>query len=137
MNKTSENHSVKDRVISLVLEFSEDQQKTILTELELRLSKERRCHTRKPFMTVVDFASQGRAYREFIQNLSSGGIYIQTSCSFSAGQDVVLAFSFPGDQEYLKINGCISRVANTGIGVQFNMGSSNDKLSLRSLLKML
>ncbi len=74
LNKTSEISSVTDRLISLVMELSEEQQETLLEELELKLSKERRRHTRKSFITVVDFASQGRAYREFVQNIGRSGV---------------------------------------------------------------
>jgi len=135
--KTSKISSVTDRLISLVMELSEEQQEILLEELELKLSKERRRHTRKPFITVVDFASQGRAYREFVQDISGSGVYIQTSESFSVGQDVVLTFAFPDSQKHVKITGRIVRVADRGIGVQFDMRSFRDKLPIRSLLKML
>jgi Tfp pilus assembly protein PilZ len=137
LNKTSETPSVTDRLISLVMELSEEQQETLLDELELKLSKERRRHTRKPFVTVVDFASQGRAYREFVQDISGSGVFIQTSRPFSVGQDVVLTFAFPDSQKHIKITGRIARVADTGIGVQFNMRSPLDELPVRSLLKTL
>ncbi len=137
LNKTSEISSVTDRLISLVMELSEEQQETLLEELELKLSKERRRHTRKFFITVVDFASQGRAYREFVQNIGRSGVYIQTSRSFSVRQDVVLTFPFPDSQRHVKITGRIARVADTGIGAQFNMRSFRDDLPIRSLLKML
>ncbi len=137
LNKTSETSSVTDRLISLVMELSEEQQETLLEELELKLSKERRRHTRKPFITVVDFASQGRAYREFVQDIGGSGVYIQTSRSFSVRQDVVLTFPFPDSQKHVKITGRIARVADTGIGVQFNMRSFREELPIRSLLKML
>ena len=136
-NKTSEISSVTDRLISLVMELSEEQQETLLEELELKLSKERRRHTRKSFITVVDFASQGRAYRELVQDIGESGVYIQTSRSFSVGQDVVLTFPFPDSQKHVKITGRIARVADTGIGVQFNMRSFREELPIRSLLKVL
>ena len=136
-DKISEISSLTDRLISLIVKLSEEQQETLLEELELKLSKERRRHTRKTFMTVVDFASQGRAYREFLQDISGSGVYIQTSGSFSVGQDVVLTFPFPDSQKHVKITGRIARVADTGIGVQFNMGGFRDELLIRSLLKML
>lgn len=137
LNKTSETSSVTDRLISLVMELSEEQQETLLEELELKLSKENRRHARKPFITVVDFASQGRAYREFVQDISGSGVYIQTSGSFSVGQDVVLTFPFPDSEKHIKITGRIARVADTGIGVRFDVRSPRDELTIRSLLKMI
>ena len=129
LDKISKISSVTDRLISLVSELPEEQQKTLLAELELKLPKERRLHPRKSFITVVDFVSQGRAYREFIQNISGSGVYIQTSESFSVGKEVVLTFSFRDAQKHVKIAGRIARVADTGIGVEFNMRSFRDALS--------
>ncbi len=137
LQKTSERPSVTDRLISLVMELSKEQQETLLEELELRLSKERRYNTRKPLMTVVDFASQDRVYREFVQDISGTGVYIQTSGSFSVGQDIVLTFSFPDSQKHVKITGRIARVADTGIGVQFDIKNFREELPISSLLKML
>jgi len=119
------------------MELSKEQQETLLEELELKLSKERRYNTRKPFMTVVDFASQGRCYREFVQDISGSGINIQTSGSFSVGQDVVLTFPFPDSEKHVKITGRIARVADTGIGVQFEIKNFREELPISSLLKML
>ncbi len=127
-DKTSEISSVTGRLISLVLELPEEQQKTLLAELELKRSNERRRHTRKSFITVVDFVSQGRVYREFVQNISGSGVYIQASGSFSVGQEVVLTFSFRDAQKHARITGRIARVADTGIGVEFNMSGSRDDL---------
>jgi len=137
LNEIWEISSVADRLISLVMELSEEQQETLLKELELKLSKERRRHTRKPFITVVDFASQGRAYREFIKDISGSGVYIQTSRPFSVGQDVVLTFPFPNSQKHVKITARIARVNDAGIGVQFDMKGSRDEFPIRALLKML
>jgi Tfp pilus assembly protein PilZ len=127
LDKISEISSVTDRLISLVLELPEEQQEALLAELELKLSKERRRHARKSFVTVVDFASQGRAYREFVNNISESGVYIQTSGSFSVEQDVTMTFSFPGYQKHVKISGRIARVEETGIGVEFDSKSIDDE----------
>ena len=142
-DKTLEKSSVTNRLISLVMELSEEQQETLIGELELKLSKERRGNTRKSFTTAVDFASQGRNYREFVQDISEGGVFIQTSGSFSEGHEVTLTFSavtFPlsDPQKQLKISGRIARVSDTGIGVEFSQESLTDQLfTIRSILKML
>ena len=117
----------------------EDLNKTseIPDELELKLPNERREYTRKSFITAVDFVCRGRAYRGFTQDLSVNGLYIQTSGAFSVGQEVTLTFQFPGTQEHIKITGCIARVTDTGIGVQFDMGRFLDQLSSKSALKIL
>ena len=129
--------SVTDRLISLILELSEDQQRALLAELELKLSKERRRHVRESFVTVVDFASEDRSYREFIQDISEGGVFIQSSGAFSVGQEVLLTFPFPDLHKHIKIAGRIVRATDAGIGVQFKMERPLDQLSIKSILKML
>ena len=141
-DKTLEKSSVTNRLISLVMELSEEQQETLIGELELKLSKERRGNTRKSFPTVVDFASQGRTYREFIQDISESGVFIQASGSFSEGNEITLTFSavtsqLPDPQKHLRISGRIARVSDTGIGVEFDQESLTDQLfTIRSILKM-
>ncbi len=119
LNRRFEIPSVTDRLISLVLELPEEQQHDLLQELKLKLLKERRRHIRDSILAVVDFVTQGRAYREFAINISKSGVYIQVLGSFSVGQDVSMILSFPGSQEDVKINGRIARVDDTGIGVEF------------------
>jgi len=131
--KKTEVSSITERLIYLVLKLSEEKQKKLLKELELELPEERRRHGRKPFMTVVDFTSQGRVYREFVNDISEGGVYIQASGPFSVGHDVKMIFSFPGSQDKMKITGHIARVDNTGIGIAFKL-SSVDNEKLRTLL---
>jgi hypothetical protein len=60
-------------------------------------------------MTVVDFAFQSHAYREFIQNLSGSSAYIETSGGFSVGQEITLTFSFSGPQTHVQIIGSITK----------------------------
>ena len=137
LNQGRENPSVTDRLIYLILEMPEEQQEALLAELESKLSKERRQHIRKSFVTVVDFASEDRAYREFIQDISEGGVFIQSSGSFSVGQEVLLTFPFPELHKFIKIAGRIVRATEEGIGVQFITEGPLDQLSIRSILKML
>ena len=135
--KTSETSSVTDRLISLVMELSEEQQETLLEELELKFLNENRRQTRKSFMTVVDFASQGHCYREFIQDISGSGVYIQTAMPFSDGQEIVMTFPFPDSKKHVKVIGRIARIDDTGIGVEFDMLSFHDQFTLNSILKIL
>jgi hypothetical protein len=132
-NRALKTPSVADRLISLIRTMSEDRQKTLLRELEQRLSKEKRQHSRKPLSTFVDFVSEGRGYREFTRDISEGGVFIETSTPFSMGKEVVI--TFPGSSKPLKITGRIARVEDRGIAVQFDTGNMLETLSIRSLLK--
>jgi hypothetical protein len=125
--------SVVDRLISLITKMSEEQQKALLKELEQRISKEKRQHARKPLPAFIDFVAEGRNYREFTRDISEGGVYIETSTPFSVGKKVVI--TFPGFSKPLKLTGRIARVDDRGIGVRFDVSSSLETLSIRSLLR--
>jgi Tfp pilus assembly protein PilZ len=70
---------------------------------------------------MVDFASDGKAYRSTIRDISAGGVFIETVNSFQQGQDISLCFTLSEDHEMLpfKIEGKITRIYHDGIGVQY------------------
>ena len=82
--------------------------------------KERRKHHREACLIDVDYASNDRAYRDFIQNISDGGVFIATGRSFSVGQEVSLAFTTPHDRRHVKTRGKVVRSTLKGIGVKCN-----------------
>jgi Tfp pilus assembly protein PilZ len=135
LNKSAEIDSVSDRLVSLVLKLTEEQQATLLGELEMKLSNERRYHRRRSLVTVVDFATQGRAYREFTKDLGNGGVYIETANSFSVGQEMTLTFFFPVPQKHVRIIGRVARADHAGIGIKFNMKSlSGGEIQFKSFI---
>jgi Tfp pilus assembly protein PilZ len=114
--------------------MSEDEQLTLLKELEGRLFKGRRKHEREPFFMVVDYSTEDRAYRDYIQNVSADGVFIETRIPFTAGQEVSLAFPLPNYQKYIKIIGEVARVTPQGIGVKFKMVNQDQEAMIKSLL---
>ena len=81
--------------------------------------RERRKHVRKPFFMVVDYATRDRTYKDFIQNISIGGVFIETHTFLGAGQKVAMSFSLPNCQKHVKITGEIVRTNLHGVGVKF------------------
>lgn len=67
----------------------------------------------------VDYSTKDRVYQDFINNLSNGGVFIETSAPFQVGQSVSLTFSVPSLNKTFKISGSIVRTEQDGIGVQF------------------
>jgi len=110
---------VTARLIKLVMDLPTDEKLAILDELEERRIHGRRQKPRRPCFMDVDYASDGRAFRGFIKNLSAGGVFIETSETFSIGDEIVLTFSLPETQDPIKIAGEIVRALPGGIGVQF------------------
>ena len=129
--------SVAARLLEVIKAMSEDEQLALLKELEERLFKGRRKHEREPFFIVVDYSVEDRFYKSHIQNISAGGVFIETRMPFKAGQEVSLTFPLPDYQKYIKINGEVVRVTPRGIGVKFKMVNQDQEAMIKSLLEWL
>jgi len=115
--------------------MSEDEQLTLLKELKERPFKEKRKHERKPFFMVVDYSTEERVYKDWIKNISSGGVFIETHMPFSVGQEVSLTFPLSNYQKYIKIIGEVVRIDIQGIGVRFKMANQDQEKMIKSLLE--
>jgi Tfp pilus assembly protein PilZ len=68
----------------------------------------------------VDFATPDRAFGGYIQNISSGGLLIETREPLSVGQQLTLSFMRPKSRDYVKVSGEVVRTLSDGCGVKFN-----------------
>lgn len=80
---------------------------------------ERRQSPRLNRLIEVDFAVGGKFFRGFISNLSETGVYIDTSESFTVGQEIIISCPNIDTGGYAKRAGQIVRLGETGIGVKF------------------
>jgi len=110
---------VTARLMELISNISEDQQRPLLSQLEAYESGNRREHPRTPCVVPVDYATQDQIFKGFIQDISAGGLFIKPRSSFSVGEEITLTFSPPNYQEPIKIKGEIVRSNRLGIGVKF------------------
>jgi len=117
--QSSEKSTITARLIELISNTSEDQQRALLSQLEACQPGNRREHPRTPCFILVDYATQDQVFKGFIQDISAGGVFIKPRTSFSVGEKITLTFSPPNYQEPIKINGEIVRSDRLGIGVKF------------------
>jgi uncharacterized protein (TIGR02266 family) len=125
------------RLIELIKNLSEDEQTSLLRELEEKISRGKRKHERKPFFMVVDYSTEDRMFKDYIQNVSAGGVFIETQMPFAEGQELSLSFPLPNYQKYIKISGEIVRTSLQGIGVQFKTVDHEQEELIKSLMKMI
>jgi len=85
-----------------------------------RIREERRLYPRIPCFLLVDYATQGCAYRAFVRNISADGVFIESQRPVPPGPQVSLVISFPDDQSPIKMTGNIAWIGEQGIGVKFN-----------------
>jgi len=129
--------STTARLFEMIKRMPEDEQLALMKELGERLSKGRRKHEREPFFMVADYSTEDRVYRDYIQNVSAGGVFIETHMPFTSGQEVSLAFPLPNYKKYIKIIGQVARVTPQGIGVVFKLVNQEQETMVKSLLEWL
>lgn len=113
--------NITKQLHKLIIDVPENQQWLILTQLEeLLQEKGDRKYPRKSCLITVDYAVGDRAFKNYIQDISTSGAFIETGESLPVGEEIKLAFSFSDTQEPFKITGKISRRTKEGIGVKFN-----------------
>ena len=66
----------------------------------------------------VNFATPDRAFSGFIQNISSGGLLIETRETLPVGEQVTLSFMRPKSRDYVKVGGEVVRKMPDGVGVK-------------------
>jgi len=133
----SKQASLFNRLIELIKSLPEEEQSRLLHQLEETYRKGKRKYERKPFFMVIDYSTEDRVFKDYIQNISSGGVFIETQMPFSQGQQLSLSFPLPNYQRYIKISGEIVRTSPQGIGVRFQTADKEQEEMLKSLLEML
>ena len=83
-----------------------------------RQTREKRKHPRKSCFISVDYVTQDRVYKDFIQNISRGGVFIETRAPFFVGEKVSLTFTPPDHRKSIKTIGEVVRTSPQGIGVK-------------------
>jgi uncharacterized protein (TIGR02266 family) len=131
----SNESSITARLIELIKNMPEDEQRTLLKDLEEKPFEGRRKHARKPFLMAVDYSTQDHVYKDFIQDISTGGVFIQTHMPFTVGQEVSLTFPLPNYQKHIKVTGEVVRSTTQGVGVKFKMTDQDQTAMITSLLE--
>jgi uncharacterized protein (TIGR02266 family) len=127
---------------SFVESASEEQKRTVLRLLEnqqlLDLLQnwrhgERRKASRKPFSLSVEYATAHEILTDFPRDISSGGMFIETSASLSVGQQITLTFTPPNQKKPIKIAAEVAWTGPGGVGVRFTSSSKALKKMIESL----
>ena len=133
---TSDNEtSVFDQLVGIIKSISKDKQLKLLELLKQWNENGERSHPRKPCLITVDYSSQDRFFRDFIQDISAGGIFIETRELFGQGADIGLTFSIPNSQIPFRITGEIVRTTSRGVAVKFKNVTTYQQEILTSLVK--
>lgn len=117
--KDMANGSVTARLIDLISRLPVNAQEVLLRKLEEKTGIYKRKHPRKSYVSEVNFSTGDQAYKELVQDISPGGLFIGTRVPLAVGQEITLLLSFPDHARPMKILGEVVRATNQGIGVKF------------------
>jgi len=131
--KQVNNSGVTDAV-KVIAEMCQNAKRTDFEALEEIVFEGKRKHARKALVTVVDYATQDQAYKDFIQNISAGGVFIETTVPVSIGQVLSLTFALPYHQAHIKINGEVVRINPQGIAVEFKAAKRHQDTGNKKVL---
>ena len=123
-----EKSEVFSRLHELIRKMSKEEQQSLLAELEDRLFKKKRRHERKSFPTTIDYSTDTASYRDFIKDISFGGIFIETSEPFTVGEIISMTLLLPEYDKKIKIKGEIVRIDKQGVGVNFKTSQVQEEI---------
>jgi Tfp pilus assembly protein PilZ len=130
-------NEVRAFIFEIINMLSEQKVRQLLKDLEEGQRIERRKYDRKDFLRIIDYTVGDRYYRDFIQDISESGVFIQTSQTFSIGQTILMTFISPDNQKPFRINGKIIRIHEDGIGVKFKIESQVQEAAIKSIVDMI
>ena len=138
---------IKDNVTAtlnkLIIDRPSDQQLALLRKLENLRTKGERKQPRKTCKITVSYAKYLPDQRRFdvssnfIQDISTGGAFIDTTDLLSVGQELLLSFSTEDDQKPHKIAAEIIRCTSRGVGVKFKSLTEQQKQMIASMMENL
>ncbi|MBC2716284.1 MAG: PilZ domain-containing protein [Desulfobacteraceae bacterium] len=116
--------AVTAKLIDIILKMPFDQRRRLLSDLTETQGINSRKHDRKDYLMNVQYMANDQLYNGFINNISSGGLFIEcpqdTIQRLNSGQPVTLTFDHPDKKIHIKITGEIARIENSGFAVSFD-----------------
>jgi hypothetical protein len=84
-----------------------------------RMTDDRRRHPRKTSLIPVSFVMDQKEWRDFILNISSGGVFIATSAGVLLDREILMHFAHPSIRRNLSLVGRVAWASPAGMGVRF------------------
>ena len=126
--------NVTGHLFKLIVEMSEDQQIILLeqmgktptiespvTTVSLEESEtSMRKNLRKPCLINANYRIQGRNFKNYILDISIGGVFIETDQKLPVGKQMTLKFSLPTLSQPFTVTGKIAWSSPRGFGLKFD-----------------
>ena len=116
-------NEVEDRISEIISSMYETEKRELLERLEKWEQsgyENGRKHPRKQTSIYAIFSGPDCYFREFIKDISAGGLYIETDNLLVINQELTITFYLPDAKAPMKIKGKVVRTDSKGIGINFN-----------------
>jgi uncharacterized protein (TIGR02266 family) len=123
-----ERYRLTGRIVELVQHMTTENLVDLVKDLEsdavARLKKDGdRKDLRINCLISVDYSDSDRFFKDYIHDISSGGVFIKTREAFSIGEEIVLSLSLSDDENAFRVPAEVVRTSEEGIGVRFKIQS--------------
>jgi uncharacterized protein (TIGR02266 family) len=146
--KTLLRQNISTYLFQLIVDMNEDQQTHLLEQLtEMSYDvlppktislddyeSSMREYPRKPCLVKVIGAVQNHTFKSYIIDISTVGVFIETSDNYAVGQAIKLAFALPGQKKPIKLAGKIAWKGLQGIGVKFVKLPTDQETKIRTYI---
>lgn len=85
----------------------------------LRRGDEKRKYIRTRLLWQVEYTTGGKIGKDFVRDLSKGGLFLETSQELPVGEEIKVYFEIPGSKSIVTLRGKIVRKDETGVGISF------------------
>ena len=114
---------VEARLSTIISNMSETEKRELLERLEKweesRFQENRKDHRRDTSIYAV-FSGQDCYFRDYIKDISAGGLFIETETALFVNQELVITFFLPDAGKPIKIKGKVVRTDPKGFGIKFD-----------------
>ncbi|MDX2447242.1 MAG: PilZ domain-containing protein [Desulfobacterales bacterium] len=128
------------RLVELIQKMSGGSLKKLLGQLEKEMPGKNtdesvRRHVRVDCFVSVDYTDSEKVFKDYIEDISTSGVFIKTREAFSVGEEIVLSMSLSKEGSAFKIPATVVRAAPDGIGVRFKITSQVQEAIIESLIE--
>ena len=106
-------------IVSTMSDFELEKFRTGLEEWR-KATPGKREHARKDLSINALFMLGSYFFKDYITNISAGGLFLETKIPATVGGAVTISFTLSDNEDSIEVEGEIARVKPNGFGVKFN-----------------
>jgi len=134
-----ERYRLTGRIVDLLQRMTTEDLADLVNDLEkdglarMKMDGDRKA-LRINCMISVDYSDSDRFFKDYIQDISPGGVFIKTREPFSIGEEIILSLALSNDENAFRIPAEVARISEEGIGVKFKIQSQVQEDIINSLV---